>query len=442
MLPKIIHTVFNGLWAIDSEKAKGYYPGLIAFLKNGAYHNDTQDQNQNKKIYQPAYISGNKRVSDTWEMDHLGEIPENSTVIIPINGVISKYDYCGAPGTNSIADFITKAAGHPNIKNFVFVIDSPGGAVDGTQNLAETILNLDKPTVAFCDGLAASAGYWIASACDAVICNLNTDQVGSIGVYCSFMDLRKWVEYEGIEWHEIYASLSTDKNKPYRDALDGKPELIRAELDTINANFINNVKAGRPQINESVFTGKLYYASDAINLGMIDKIGKFNIALETANNLSNTNNNFNNNAMKLKNIFDFTAVAVALGFIKAENNDEPVEAEITLENITTLNTELQTRGARIKELEAALEGHDQLANDLQAANELLATRGTEIENLSLQIQQAEAEITRLGKTPGEKPTESAVKDDKTPLDESKEESPEYKGNLREDSPLFPKPTEK
>ena len=107
---------------------------------------------------------------------------------------------------------------------------------------------------------------------------------GSIGTYVTLMDDRAFWEQAGINWIEIYAPQSTEKNKPYRDAIDGDTEEIEKRLQSMTEAFIKDVKNSRPQLIDdgSVFKGKLYTAQEAKKIGAIDGIKSFDQVIQRA----------------------------------------------------------------------------------------------------------------------------------------------------------------
>jgi ClpP class serine protease len=165
----------------------------------------------------------------------------------------------------------------------VLVVDSPGGQVAGTDLLAEAIKNSSTPVVAFIDGLAASAAYWIISGADKIIASSDLDRIGSIGTMLMAEDLRPALEQLGVKFHEVYATLSVDKNSDINKVLEGKYDQYRENvLDVINAKFLSTIKEYRLNLNESALTGKIYFAPEAIKLGLIDQIGSLEMAIEEA----------------------------------------------------------------------------------------------------------------------------------------------------------------
>ncbi|WP_309707377.1 S49 family peptidase [Siphonobacter sp. SORGH_AS_0500] len=163
----------------------------------------------------------------------------------------------------------------PAIAGIVLELNTPGGQVDGTEMLGEVIRQSEKPIVAFVTGMAASAGYWIASQADYIMLESETTaEVGSIGVLATHYDYTGFLEKEGYKITIIRADGSEDK--ALFNSVEPLSEAVLAEtkeiLNTIRDTFIDIVKAGRPGIGE-VFTGKMYVGRDALKLGMCDGFG-------------------------------------------------------------------------------------------------------------------------------------------------------------------------
>jgi ClpP class serine protease len=97
----------------------------------------------------------------------------------------------------------------------------PGGTVDGTEALANSVKSVEKPVVTFVDGLMASAAFWVGSQADEIIASTDTDEIGSVGVLLSFADLQPYWESLGIKFHKLVASTSPDKTKIWEDLRTG-----------------------------------------------------------------------------------------------------------------------------------------------------------------------------------------------------------------------------
>lgn len=205
----------------------------------------------------------------------------NQVAIIPIHGTMIKYGTMCAYGADEIAEAIDKAANDKKVGGLVLDIDSGGGAVDAIAPLIDAIQRAQakgKPVVASCD-LCASAAYYVACHCNEVMANNNISaEFGSIGVMMSFPDYAKYYEKEGVKIHTIYSNLSTYKNQPFELAKEGKYELIKSEqLDPLARKFQQTVRNRREgKLNEKVegiLAGRVFFAEDALQHGLIDAVG-------------------------------------------------------------------------------------------------------------------------------------------------------------------------
>jgi protease-4 len=252
----------------------------------------------------------------------------------------------------------------------VVIVDSPGGQVAGTDLLAEAIKNSSTPIVAFIDGLAASAAYWIISGASKIIASSDLDRIGSIGTMLMAEDLRPALEQLGVKFHEVYATMSVDKNSDINQVLDGKYDQYRENvLDVINAKFLSTVKEYRPDLNDSALTGKIYFSPQAIELGLVDEIGSLEQAIEEAVNLATNQGGLpieieskTQETMKMK----ITWKAIQ-NFFKME--PAAIESEeLTDDRIQQINDQLALVTARNEELEqelaSAKEAHSAMLSDL------------------------------------------------------------------------------
>jgi protease IV len=93
----------------------------------------------------------------------------------------------------------------------------------------------------------------------------------------SFADMKPYYEKQGVVFHTIYAPESTHKNKAFELALEGKYDLIKAELlSPLARKFQEAVTQQRPNLDtkvEGIIAGKMFFAQDALKHGMVDGIG-------------------------------------------------------------------------------------------------------------------------------------------------------------------------
>ena len=222
------------------------------------------------------------------------DAPKGSTAIIPVHGTMLKYGTMCSYGTTEIAEVIREAADSKNISSIVLDMDSGGGSVDAIAPLLDVVRyaqGKQKAVVAYCD-LCASAAYYVACACNEIIAgNEVSAELGSIGVMMSFMDYAKYYEDKGIKQHTIYSNLSDYKNLPFEAAKRGDYKAIRdEELDPLARDFQEAVKRGRGarlQLEtEGLLRGRMFYAKDAVRVGLADKIGTLEMAAARSRELS------------------------------------------------------------------------------------------------------------------------------------------------------------
>ena len=222
------------------------------------------------------------------------DVPQGSTAIIPLHGTMLKYGTMCAYGTTEIAQVIREAAESKNISSIVLDIDSGGGSVDAIAPLVDAIRTAQqkhKAVVASCS-LCASAAYYVAIYCNEIMADNSIDaEFGSIGVMMSFADYAKYYEKEGIKVHTIYSNLSDYKNKPFEAAKMGDYASIRdEELDPLARDFQENVKRNRGQRllldTEGLLRGRMFYARDAVRVGLADGISTLQSAADRSRELS------------------------------------------------------------------------------------------------------------------------------------------------------------
>lgn len=212
------------------------------------------------------------------------DIPEQSIAYYLVKGTIVS-DSNWHLSTRQLLNDIARAETNDKISAHFFHISSGGGEAYLLDQLADVIHTLKKPAHAFIERVAGSAAYYIASQTNFISAATPFDTVGSIGTMVSFMDLRPMLEKWGINFIEEYASQSDLKNRKYKDLIAGKPDqFITEELDPLAEKFIADVKRARPQLANldaahPAMRGETFYASQAMQIGLIDQVESINAAV-------------------------------------------------------------------------------------------------------------------------------------------------------------------
>lgn len=206
-----------------------------------------------------------------------------SDAIIQVTGPLSyKYDfwswYCDGCSYQGISTKLDAAMGSLDCKRIVMIFDTPGGEVTGLPELARKIRECGKETVAVVDPCCASAGLWLATQCQSIVC-IESGEVGSLGVQCTAVSYAKMLEEEGIDVRIIRASISPDKNAahPYEPMNEKALAYLQSRVDKMGERFVADVAAGRKckpdAVLEKFGKGKMLDADEALAAGLIDSIG-------------------------------------------------------------------------------------------------------------------------------------------------------------------------
>lgn len=398
----VIRQISQQPWLIDPSFVESHYP-LLRAIAEGRVSEFMQlwqaqaNTGAQEPLRLPVAVAGD--LENRTFANSLAEAPQGSKSLIRVEGAIMKKDYCGSPGTATLAAQLTAADRHDNIAGHMLILDSPGGTIDGTKAFADVIAQTSKPVVVFVDQLAASAGYWIASAADEIIAINETAMIGSVGTMIRLMDSRKRYEAMGMVEHVINSDKSKDKNRAYNEVFAGNYKPIKEELlNPLNEIFLQAVRSNRPEVDEKALSAKVFLAADAMRMGLIDHIGNFDFALqrleslidERAGQVSNISNPAASLAEKpetdmfAKNKFPLLAAMAAIladqqAFSEEQLND--VNQELDKNGVTgyTLvpDTELQSNEDTQAQQTATITGLEQQVAQLTAERDAAEAKAAE-----------------------------------------------------------------
>jgi capsid assembly protease len=212
----------------------------------------------------------------------------DGVALIEINGVIAKRmnlfsKISGGVSTQLLKRDFEQAFADPEVRAIILDVDSPGGTVDGTEELAnavyEAVQKEEKPVVTHVDGLMASAAYWIGAAADRIYINGLTAQVGSIGVVVTHVDYSKYEEKQGIKTTEIYAGKYKRIATEYAPLSDEGKQYMQDRVDYIYSMFVNTMARYRSEKLQvpkdgviSWAEGRVFIGQQAIENGLVDGV--------------------------------------------------------------------------------------------------------------------------------------------------------------------------
>jgi protease-4 len=206
----------------------------------------------------------------------------NKIGVVPINGVIRDAD--------TIIEHMIAFRNDRQIKAIILRIDSPGGGVGPSQEIySETRrTSRKKKVVASLGSVAASGGYYIASAADSIVANPGT-LTGSIGVLMEFVRVEELLKKIGVEMEVIKSGEFKDIGSPNRKMTLKEKEMLLTLLQDIRNQFVTAVSQGRNMPEEKVLEladGRIFSGRQAKGLGLVDSLGNFRDAVSVAKRLA------------------------------------------------------------------------------------------------------------------------------------------------------------
>jgi signal peptide peptidase SppA len=215
----------------------------------------------------------------------------NGVAVIELEGIVAKRmslftKISGGISTYHVQQQLSEAMADRKVRGILLNIDSPGGGVDGTAELAEMIHSArgEKPIVAWTDGMMASAAYWIGSAADAVYISGDTVDVGSIGVVAAHTDFSKFDEKLGIKTTEITAGKYKRIASEYAPLSKEGKAYIQEQVDYVYSVFVDAVAKQRGVSSEEVLQqmadGRIFIGRRAVEAGLVDGVSTMEQLIE------------------------------------------------------------------------------------------------------------------------------------------------------------------
>jgi signal peptide peptidase SppA len=206
--------------------------------------------------------------------------------VVPVCGIITQRaslfsEYSGGCAVEDLVEEVREAMAMPSVAAVVLDFDSPGGSVYGVPEAFDALKALrgaGKPLVAFVNPLAASAGYWLASACESISCT-PSGEAGSVGVYMSHTDFSGMNEQIGIDVTYIAAGRYKVEGNSDEPLSGDAKAYYQKQVDDTYAEFVADVSEGRGISTKDVIAkfgeGRCLLAKDALAAGMVDNVCTF-----------------------------------------------------------------------------------------------------------------------------------------------------------------------
>jgi len=201
-----------------------------------------------------------------------------AVAVIRLSGVISPNGR-GALNDASLRPIIEKAFKKGKPKAVALVINSPGGSPVQSSLIAARIRRLsaekDIPVIAFVEDVAASGGYWLASAGDEIWAD-ESSIIGSIGVISMGFGFNEAMSRHGVERRVYTAGKSKSMLDPFQPEKAADVKRLKGMLEHIHESFKAQVmkrRVGKLPEGKDLFTGEIWVGTGAQDVGLIDGIG-------------------------------------------------------------------------------------------------------------------------------------------------------------------------
>ena len=325
-----LNTIANGLLARTPEMAKAQ--NLIDYIAyEDVYHNAIRkvlkvDKDEDYNTVSIADYT-QKTTTTSVNMDS-----NDAIAIVYAQGEIGSGEGdVNEIGEGSMRRSLQEARKDDDIKAIVLRINSPGGSAL-TSDLIWREIELTKrvkPVVVSMGNYAASGGYYIACNANTIFAEKNTI-TGSIGVFGTLPNFSVAANRYGINTEQVRTHENASNYSPFVP-MDEKFKAITLEgVENIYATFIGHVAEGRKMTTaqvDAIGQGRVWTGSEAVKIGLVDKIGGLREAIAEAAKLAKIKSystvNYPENEKNFEDIFaNFPFAKSKMAFIKEEIGEE------------------------------------------------------------------------------------------------------------------------
>jgi capsid assembly protease len=188
--------------------------------------------------------------------------------------------YSGETSYEGIKHQLVRAAGDSRVKSIILDLDTPGGEANGGFETAQAVraVAARKPVIAIANGMAASAGYALASGATRIIAAPSAIS-GSIGVALLHLDFSRQLDHEGVTPTLIFEGARKMDGNPLAPLTGDAETTLREEVHRYYELFVETVAAGRGRRTPASVArgteGRVYVGREAIDARLVDDVGTF-----------------------------------------------------------------------------------------------------------------------------------------------------------------------
>lgn len=199
--------------------------------------------------------------------------------------------YGGIFSSKKIIEQIQEFRDDDKIKAIILRIDSPGGGIGPSQEIYREVVKTKakKKVIASMGSVAASGGYYVASATDGIIANPGTI-TGSIGVIMEYANLQEIAKKIGINPVVIKSGEFKDTGSPFRELGEHEKQYLQDLVNELHEQFVlDAAKARKIPVDKmaAIADGRIYTGKAAMELRLIDRLGNLDDAVNWAGEMAN-----------------------------------------------------------------------------------------------------------------------------------------------------------
>lgn len=202
----------------------------------------------------------------------------NAVALIHINATIQDNGGSASGVTpERIIGLLRKAEKDPTIRSVLLRVNSPGGTVSASQEIAMEVARMTKPTIADIGDTGASGAYYIASQCDTIVATPSS-AVGSIGVIEEIPNIAELMKKLGVNVTVVHEGTFKDAGSPFRSVTATEKAMLLQDMKPAYDEFIAAVAKGRKMPESKVreiATGWLWPGVTAKDMGLVDVLGNY-----------------------------------------------------------------------------------------------------------------------------------------------------------------------
>jgi signal peptide peptidase SppA len=265
--------LITGAWAIEPDKLREIQAIYATHLRG-------------EKIDIPALEARLGRPLSSEQQQYTVE--PGGVAVLRMSGIIAPkanlfMQVSGGLSTQMATKQLESAVADQRVRSIVLAIDSPGGNVIGTPEMAAAVREMSaiKPIVTHSDGALASAAYWIGSAANAVYLSGPTVQAGSIGVVID----RTFNPNSALREESIVAGKYKRVVKSNEPLSDEARAMVQADVDYVYSLFVDAVAQHRDttaqQVLDRMAEGRVFRGQQAIDAGLVDGVSTLDALMES-----------------------------------------------------------------------------------------------------------------------------------------------------------------